>query len=111
MGSGKQGCNHRTSVSRTARTHYINQTTSYPMPNHKKMAKSQKVTKSYPQNSFRKVILAKTNLSIAKDNSDMLVYLVYIEYLRQLLNDVSENGVSKRSIETAHEKLQKNFRG
>lgn len=75
------------------------------------MAKKYKVTKSYPQSSFRKVIKAKTNLPIAKDNSDMLVYLIYIEYLHQLLNGATEKGMSERSIEDVHAELMKKFQG
>lgn len=81
------------------------------MPKQQKVSKVSKVSKSYPQNSFRKVIRTKCSKVIAKDNSDMLVYLVYIEYLRQLLDCVSENGVSRRSIEAAHEQLLKSFKG
>lgn len=75
------------------------------------MAKKYKVTKSYPQSSFRKVIKAKTNLPIAKDNADMLVYLIYIEYLHQLLDGATEKGMSERSIEEVHAELMKKFQG
>lgn len=75
------------------------------------MVEKYKVAKSYPQSSFRKVIKAKTKLSVAKDNSDLLVYLVYIEYLHQLLGGISERGMSERSIEAVHDELMKKFQG
>lgn len=75
------------------------------------MEKKYKVAKSYPRSSFRKVIKAKTNLPVANDNSDMLVYLVYIEYLHQLLSEAQEKGMTAKTIEQVHENLLKRFQG
>lgn len=93
----------------TTRNH--NSNTNQPEMLPAKHAKKFKVTKSYPQSSFRKVIKTKTPLTIANDNTDMLVYLVYIEYLHQLLAGVSEQGMTEHAVDSVHSDLLRRFQG
>ncbi|KAF8004273.1 hypothetical protein OXX80_004559 [Metschnikowia pulcherrima] len=66
---------------------------------------------SYPQSRFRAVLAKKTSHRIAKDNTDMLVYLVYMDYLSKLLHRKDGTELTERSIEEAHEKLMKQYKG
>lgn len=75
------------------------------------MPKKYKVSKSYPQSSFRRILKTKTELGIANDNTDMLIYLIYMDYLGKLMSTASEDGISERKIEENHEQLLKYYRG
>lgn len=65
----------------------------------------------YPQSRFKSVLARKTGLKIAKDNTDMLVYLVYMDYLSKLLTSSGDKELTERDIELAHEILMRRYRG
>lgn len=67
-------------------------------------------SKAYPKNTFRKILKANTPLEVANDNTDMVVYLLYMEYLGKLMS-AGENGLLESSINAAHEQLLKKYRG
>ncbi|KAF5210364.1 putative 54S ribosomal protein [Clavispora lusitaniae] len=75
------------------------------------MPAKKKVFKSYPQSSFRRILKGKTKLSLTNDNTDMIVYLIYMDYLNKLMTEASSTGLTERGIEQAHEGLMKKFRG
>lgn len=62
----------------------------------------------YPQSRFKRVLKSKTDMPIANDNTDTLVYLVYMDYLSKLM---SEEGMSERLLEAKHEELMRYYRG
>ncbi|OBA21666.1 hypothetical protein METBIDRAFT_42163 [Metschnikowia bicuspidata var. bicuspidata NRRL YB-4993] len=66
---------------------------------------------TYPQRKFKSELAKKTSLKIAKDNSDMLIYLVYMDYLSKLVHSSGGKELTERGIEKAHEKLMKKYRG
>lgn len=70
-----------------------------------------KVAKSYPQGSFRRILKKKTTFRLADDNTDMVVYLIYMDYLRTLMAEATGSGLTERGIEQAHELVLKRFRG
>lgn len=62
----------------------------------------------YPQSRFKRVLKSKTDLPIANDNTDTLVYLVYMDYLSKLM---SGEEMSERLLEAKHEELMRYYRG
>lgn len=65
----------------------------------------------YPQSRFKRVLKSKTDMPIANDNTDTLVYLVYMDYLSKLLNEAGQEGMSERLLEEKHEELMRYYRG
>lgn len=70
-----------------------------------------KVTKSYPQSSFRRILKGKSSFSLADDNTDMVIYLIYMDYLNTLMAEASSTGLTERSIDQAQVLVMKRFRG
>lgn len=61
---------------------------------------------------FRKAIQSKTKLGIKKDLSDLLIYLIYINYVSKLIEGSGENGeLSVRKLMETNNALMKQFRG
>lgn len=50
-------------------------------------------------------------MPIANDNTDTLVYLLYMDYLSRLLNEAGQDGMTERALEERHEELIKQYRG
>lgn len=69
-----------------------------------------KVSKAYPKSTFRRILKANTALRVANDNTDMLVYLLYMEYLSKLMAS-SEGDILEGAIEAAHQELLRKYRG
>lgn len=67
-----------------------------------------RVNKSYPKSSFRRILQKKTDRAIANDNTDLLVYLIYLNYLQNVL-EVDEDEPLRR-IEENHEMLMRQAR-
>lgn len=65
----------------------------------------------YPQSRFKRVLKSKTSMPIANDNTDTLVYLLYMDYLSRLLNEAGQDGMTERALEERHEELIKQYRG
>lgn len=65
------------------------------------------VSKSYDQSKFKKILNNKTKLKFKSDNSDLLVYLIYIHYLNKLVKD----DVNDVQLEERHKLLLKQFKG
>lgn len=65
------------------------------------------VSKSYDQSKFKKILNSKTKLKFKSDNSDLLVYLIYIHYLNKLVKE----DVNDVKLEERHKLLLKQFKG
>lgn len=65
------------------------------------------VSKSYDQSKFKRILNSKTKLKFKSDNSDLLVYLIYIHYLNKLVKD----DVNDVQLEERHKLLLKQFKG
>ncbi|CAI5755756.1 unnamed protein product [Candida verbasci] len=79
--------------------------------------------KTYNQPAFRKTLISKLNefgaVGLKDDNSDLLIYLIYINYLNDLIRQSStkENGfgnegtITEERLENVDFKLLKKHRG
>lgn len=86
--------------------------------------------KTYNQSHFKRMLTLKLNSesesrvtkkkSLKNDNSDLLIYLIYVNYLSELVAEGSnpENGgsgakgqITATRLENAHDKLMKKYRG
>lgn len=65
----------------------------------------------YPQSRFKRVLKSKTDMPIANDNTDTMVYLIYMDYLSKLLEEARQEGMTERVLEEKHEELMKYYRG
>lgn len=63
--------------------------------------------KSYNQSRFRRVLAGKSDLTLKKDNTDVLVYLVYVHYLSKL----GKQGYGEAELRRRHAELMRRFRG
>ncbi|ODV82028.1 uncharacterized protein CANTADRAFT_4074 [Suhomyces tanzawaensis NRRL Y-17324] len=91
-----------------------------------------KQSKTYNQGRFRRVLQSKLvatddgvlkpkhKATIANDNSDLLIYLIYVNYMSELLKEGassrngdsgSEGEVTTERLDHAHAKLMKRYRG
>lgn len=70
-----------------------------------------KASKIYPQSSFKKLLRARAGLALANDNTDMLVYLIYMDYLAKLLRSNGKGELSEATIQNRHNQLMKRYRG
>lgn len=73
---------------------------------------------SYDKSKFKKVIQLKTKLPIKNDNSDLLIYLIYINYLNKLIisgnnedDDDNLDELNEIKLKKKHQLLMKKFGG
>lgn len=73
---------------------------------------------SYPKSKFKKVLNSKTTYKFKNDESDLLIYLLYIDYINKLMNkghDIQErtgsSEISANHLELANNELLKHYRG
>lgn len=70
---------------------------------------------AYKKLQFKRVLKAHTKHSIKNDNSDLLVYVIYLSYLKKLVEgsqEASETGeITVRSLDAVNEDLMRQFRG
>lgn len=69
------------------------------------------MAQQYPQGRFKRLLQSKSGKSIANDNTDTVVYLIYMEYLSRLIREASRDGADEGAIQEAHEELMRRFRG
>lgn len=90
-------------------------------------ARNKENRKTYNQSSFRRVLRSKLNsnegsntVGIKSDNCDILIYLIYMNYVNELINEgaKSQNGgageegeVTEERLNNANDKLIKKYRG
>ncbi|CAH6718235.1 hypothetical protein CLIB1444_01S02168 [[Candida] jaroonii] len=64
------------------------------------------------QTKFKKDIQKKTKLTIKNDSSNLLIYLIYVNYLNNLIeNSTSNNEITMTNLIKENETLLKKFRG
>ncbi|CUM49727.1 uncharacterized protein AC631_05489 [Debaryomyces fabryi] len=73
---------------------------------------------SYPKSQFKKVLNSKTTYQFKNDDSDLLIYLLYVDYVNKLMNkgrDIQERSgsteISTNHLELANSELLKRYRG
>ena len=73
---------------------------------------------SYPKSTFKKVLSSKTKYKFKNDESDLLIYLLYVDYVNKLLNkgrEIQESTgsaeISTNHLEIANNELLKHYRG
>ncbi|CAR65944.1 DEHA2G10538p [Debaryomyces hansenii CBS767] len=73
---------------------------------------------SYPKSTFKKVLNSKTKYKFKNDESDLLIYLLYVDYVNKLMNkgrDIQERAgsaeISTNHLELANNELSKHYRG
>lgn len=87
---------------------------------------------TYNQTTFRRILTAKANasaqdkvdkpkkVSFKKDNCDLMIYLIYVNYLNDLVKKAgstsaggagAEGELTESRVEKTHEKLIKQYRG
>ena len=69
-----------------------------------------RVSKTYQQNRFRRLLRSKTPLRITNDNTDMLVYLVYMKYLSTIMQSC-DGELTEHAVEEVHDRLMRRYRG
>lgn len=70
------------------------------------MASHLPVSKSYNSQRFRKVLNSKTSLAFKNDQSDMLVYLIYVNYLNKM---IESKNITQTSLKQKHINLLKRY--
>ncbi|EGV62366.1 hypothetical protein PSN45_001100 [Yamadazyma tenuis] len=67
---------------------------------------------SMNQRKFKKAIQNKSKLRIKNDSSDLLMYLIYIDYLNRLIKQSQVNGtISVVKLKQENKTLSKQYRG
>lgn len=84
--------------------------------------------KTYDQSKFRKVLLkqldhvpskVKKAKTLKRDNCDLLVYLIYVNYMNELIKQSAnseigageEGEITQYRLDKSHEDLMKKYRG
>lgn len=75
-------------------------------------------TKIYPKNKFKKALGSKTSYKFKNDESDLLIYLLYVDYVNKLMDkghDIQKKSgsseITTRHLELADKELEKHYRG
>lgn len=62
-------------------------------------------------NQFKKVLKKKTSFKLKNDGSDLLIYLIYVDYLQKLSNGGVENGqISLPRLTEQHNHLLRTYK-
>ncbi|CAN3357300.1 hypothetical protein DICA3_D10638 [Diutina catenulata] len=69
--------------------------------------------KAYQSKEFREAISSMTDMDLADDSSDLLIYTIYQRYIQLLLErSVQRDGsIAQDQLDKTHEQLMKQFRG
>lgn len=69
--------------------------------------------KAYQLKEFREAISSMTDMDLADDSSDLLIYTIYQRYIQLLLErSVQRDGlIAQDQLDKTHEQLMKQFRG
>lgn len=73
---------------------------------------------SYPKSKFKKVLSSKTSFKFKNDESDLLIYLLYIDYINKLMKkgrEIQESSgssdISIGHLGVANTELVKHYKG
>ena len=70
---------------------------------------------SFPRATFNKVAKARCEAPLKGDESDVLMYLIYMDYLNKLVHESQVQAgaadLSVRDVDEAHKKLMRRYRG
>lgn len=70
---------------------------------------------SFPRATFNKVAKARCDVPLKRDESDVLLYLIYMDYLNKLVRSSQQAAgaaeISVRDVDAVHKKLMKKYRG